>query len=321
LVNRFPAIELVRFCNSGTEANLMALGAARVATGRDKVLVFSGAYHGGVLAFSRPGPINAPFDMVVASYNDVAETRSKLRLHAPQLAAVIVEPMLQSGGCIPASAEFLHMLRAETIGVGALLIFDEVVTSRLHPGGIHGALGLRPDLVTLGKYIGGGLSFGAFGGSRQVMNLFDPRLPDGVPHAGTFNNNTLSMAVAFAGLSELYTPDAAIALNARGEQLRAKLNALAKAGCVRLQFTGIGSIIAAHPTTKKLLSAEDAAEGELALRELLFFHLLERGVYIAKRGMISLALTTSEAQIRHLEESVAQFIEAYRHLLKDPDQN
>ena len=318
LGERFPAVDLVRFTNSGTEANLMALAAARVITGRDKILVFSGSYHGGVLAFRYQMRANAPFDVIRAPYNDIDETRAILRRHSSELAAVIVEPMLQSAGCIPAAPQFLDMLRSETAAISALLIFDEVVTSRLHPTGMHGALGIKPDLVTLGKYIGGGLSFGAFGGAQSVMERFDPRQPDAIVHSGTFNNNTLSMAVAHAGLSLAYPPATATALNARGEELRTRLNLMSGAAGAQLQFTGIGSIMCAHMMLGPIFSAEDAAHGNADLKDLLFFHLLESGIYLAKRGMLSLSLATTEQQINRLEDAIRRFLEIYRPLLAAP---
>ena len=131
------------------------------------------------------------------------------------------------------------MLRAETSACGALLVFDEVMTSRLAPGGLQTVVGVRPDLTTLGKYLGGGLSFGAFGGRADIMDLFDPRRPDALPHAGTFNNNVLTMAAGLTGLTQVYTPEAARALNARGDALRDRLNALCKAADAPVQFTGI----------------------------------------------------------------------------------
>ena len=315
LVSRFPAIELVRFTNSGTEANLMALTAARAATGRNRVLVFQGGYHGGVLTFARVNRVNAPYDTILATYNALDETRALIRQNREDLAAILVEPMLQSGGCIPATPEWLAMLREESSAAGALLIFDEVVTSRLHPGGMHGALGIIPDLVTLGKYIGGGLSFGAFGGARAVMNMFDPRDAGFVPHAGTLNNNTLTMAVAHAGLAQIYTPEAARTQHALGATLREDLHAMAAAAKARLQFTGTGSIMGAHMTGAAIACPADAAAGDIALRDLMFFHLLERGSYIARRGMICLSLATDPTQIIRLKEGIADFIETYRPLL------
>ncbi|HEY8289397.1 MAG TPA: aminotransferase class III-fold pyridoxal phosphate-dependent enzyme, partial [Acetobacteraceae bacterium] len=235
-------LERVRFTNSGTEANLLAISLARIFTGRPKVLVFDGGYHGAVFGFAGGGsPINAPFDYVLAPYNDIAGTQALIARHAAELAVVILEPMMGGGGCIPAEPAFLAMLRAETSAAGALLILDEVMTSRLSPGGLQQTRGVQPDLTTLGKYVGGGMSFGAFGGRADIMDLFDPRRPNALPHAGTFNNNVLTMAAGLAGLTEVYTPDAANVLNARGDALRNRLNALCQAQGVPVQFTGIGS--------------------------------------------------------------------------------
>ncbi len=167
LCARFPSVDLVRFTNSGTEANLMALALAVATTGRRKVMVFRGGYHGGVLTFGQePSPVTVPHEWVLADYDDVEGTRALIRAHARELAAVLVEPMLGAGGCIPASDGFLAMLREETTDAGAVLVFDEVMTSRLSPGGLQQVTGVTPDLTTLGKYLGGGMSFGAFGGAR-----------------------------------------------------------------------------------------------------------------------------------------------------------
>ncbi len=194
---RFPSLDLVRFTNSGTEANLMALSVARaVAPKRPRVMVFDGAYHGGVFYFRRGGALlNAPFDWLLGEYNDIRGTRELLREQGESIAAVIVEPLL-GGGCIVGSAEFLRMLREECTASGIILIFDEVMTSRLSPAGRQGLLAIRPDLTTFGKYLGGGASFGAFGGRRDLMQRLDPAQPHAFSHAGTFNNNVLSMAGA-----------------------------------------------------------------------------------------------------------------------------
>jgi glutamate-1-semialdehyde 2,1-aminomutase len=315
LVERFPALELIRFTNSGTEANLMALGAARIFTGRDKIMAFSGAYHGAMLAFNNQSNCNAPFDFVIARYNNVDDVRFLSHSCGSELAAVIVEPMLQSGGCIPAEPGFLRELREQTASCGALLIFDEVVTSRLHPAGLHGKLGIKPDLITLGKYVGGGMSFGAFGGRREIMERFDPGSPGFIPHAGTFNNNTLTMAVGYTAMAEIYTAEAAVALNERGEKLRNSLNEMAVAAQASMQFTGLGSIMCVHMTKAEIKSAADAQAGNLVLRELFYFHLLSLGLYVAKRGMISLSLAITEEQIARLIEGVSAFIRKYRPLL------
>src|SRR5262249_26944600 len=240
LCARFPSIEFVRFTNSGTEANLMAISAARAITKRTKILVFYGAYHGGVFSFASGGsPINAPFEFLVATYNDLDHTMALLEKNANDLAAVLIEPMMGSGGCIPAEKPFLHALREMTSEHGILLIFDEVMTSRLSPAGLQGLYGILPDITTLGKYIGGGITCGAFGGRAQIMKHFDVRQPGAFPHAGTFNNNVLTMSAGLAGMS-LYTPELAKQHNVRGDSLRHRLNALAKKKGVEMQFTGIG---------------------------------------------------------------------------------
>jgi glutamate-1-semialdehyde 2,1-aminomutase len=251
ICDRFPSIDLIRFTNSGTEANLMALAAATVFTGRKKILVFEGAYHGGVLSFANgASPANVPHEFLLSSYNDVDQTLALIEAHRKELAAILIEPMIGSGGCIPADVEFLQALRRAATAEGVLLIFDEVMTSRLAPGGRQQALNVVPDLCTLGKYLGGGMSFGAFGGRHDVMEQFDPRRPGGLPHAGTFNNNVLTMAAGIAGLTKVFTSAAVQTLNARGDQLRTRLNALCRERGARFQFTGIGSLLCAHATDR-----------------------------------------------------------------------
>ena len=295
---RFPNLELLRFTNSGTEANLMALAVATAHTQRRKVLVFHGAYHGGVLTFGGGGsPVNVPHDFVVAPYNDLDAVRVLVQTHGADLAAILVEPMLGSGGCIPGKPAFLHGLRALASECGALLVLDEVMTSRLSSGGRQALLGLKPDLTTLGKYFGGGLSFGAFGGRADVMARFDPRRADALAHAGTFNNNVLTMAAGLAGLTQVLTPAALEAVNRRGEQLRERLNAVFARHAVNLQFTGLGSLMQLHATARPLRSPADLAGSDDRAKALVFFDLLERGIFMARRGMIALSLPFGEPQV------------------------
>lgn len=298
IVQRFPAMELLRFTNSGTEANLLALAAAVAHTGRRKVLVFEGAYHGGVLSFGgAAGAVNVPHAWLMAPYNDLDAVRAHVQRDGAALAAILVEPMLGAGGCIPGEAAFLRGLRQLADDCGALLIFDEVMTSRLAVGGRQSLLGIRPDLTTLGKYFGGGLSFGAFGGRRDVMQRFDPRRADALGHAGTFNNNVLSMAAGLAGLRQLWTPAAVDALNQRGERLRARCNALFDARGLALQASGLGSLMTLHPTRRPLRNAADLAGCDGRVRDLLYFALLERGVFMARRGMTALSLPFGDAEV------------------------
>jgi glutamate-1-semialdehyde 2,1-aminomutase len=312
-------LERVRFTNSGTEANLLAISLARIATRRSKVLVFEGGYHGAVFGFAGGGsPINAPFDYVLAPYNDMARTQALIAQHADDLAVVILEPMMGSGGCIAAAPEFLHMLRAETTRIGALFILDEVMTSRLSPGGLQAVRGVKPDLTTLGKYIGGGMSFGAFGGRADLLDRFDPRRADALPHAGTFNNNVLTMNAGLVGLTEVYTPEAALALNARGEALRERLNALCAKADAPLQFTGIGSMLAVHTMRGPVRSPADAAKSDAKLKELFFVDMLATGSWLARRGMMTLCLPIGEAECDKLAAAVEEFLSSRESLLTRP---
>jgi len=294
---RFPAIEQVRFTNSGTEANLLALAAAMAHTGRRKILVFKGAYHGGVLVFGDvPSPVTVPHDFVLAPYNDLSGTEALIDAHGPSLAAILVEPMLGAGGCIPGEPAFLAGLRDAATRHGAVLIFDEVMTSRLSPGGRQAELGIVPDMTTLGKYIGGGASFGAFGGKAEIMARFDPRRPGALSHAGTFNNNVISMAAGIAGMTKVLTPNAITALNARGTALRDALNALFRERDARLQVTGLGSIMSVHATHRPIRAPQDLAAADPDIKDLVFFDLIARGFYIARRGLMALSLPIGNAE-------------------------
>jgi len=313
---RIASIESLRFTNSGTEANLMAIAAAKAFTGRSKVMVFIGGYHGGVLTFVNGNSrVNVPHDFVLAPYNDSAAVEQLFEQHASDLAAVLVEPMQGSGGCIPADDSFMHLLRTRTAAVGSLLIFDEVMTSRLAPGGRQSQLGIAPDLTTLGKYIGGGMSFGAFGGRHDVMAQFDPRRPDSLSHAGTFNNNVLTMAAGIAGLGSVYTAEAALALNARGDLMRERLNQVCREHELGVQFTGLGSLLNLQPTNANIRSVADIHGTDPRIRDLFFFFMAERGIYVARRGFVVLSLPITDSHVDRFVSTFEAFATAYRNLL------
>jgi glutamate-1-semialdehyde 2,1-aminomutase len=215
--------------------------------------------------------------------------------------------MLGGGGCIPAERAFLQYLRDLASETGAILIFDEVMTSRLAPGGLQEVHGILPDLTTLGKYVGGGMSFGAFGGRADVMERFDPRRPDAFQHAGTFNNNVLTMAAGLVGLTEVYTPERARTLNAWGEGLRERLNAAVRERGLAMQFTGIGSMLSVHMTAAPIRSADDADKGDAGLRDLFYFDLVARGIWFAKRGMFALSIALDDKDGDHLVAAVEEF--------------
>ncbi|KAI1264210.1 class III aminotransferase [Xylariaceae sp. FL1019] len=345
---RFASIEQLRFTNSGTEATMMAVGAAKAFTKkpRGKILVFEGAYHGGVFFFP-PGcrdawrqesgdaresggehdglvALNAPHNYLVATYNDVAAVDALIESAARpgggnDIAAILLEPMLGSGGGICATVEFLAHLRRRATEIGALLIFDEVMTSRMYDGGgIQGEVGVRPDLTTLGKYIGGGMSFGAFGGRREVMALFDPREPKSLRHAGTFNNNVLTMNVGAVGLEKIFTVTKARELHTLGDEIRDRINGLGS----KMKVLGCGSILAFHFTDVELeciRSPADWKDEDPRLLDIFHLEMLNQGFYLARRGYAALNLMLLEEngrkELDRFVEAVKKFVVDFKDLL------
>jgi len=320
LCKRFPSVERVRFCNSGTEGNLFAFSTARLVTGRPAIMVFHGAYHGGVFYFGQHRcEINAPFPWIYADYNDIDGTLGLIEKHARELAAVVIEPMMGSGGGIPATREFLQALRDACTKHGIILIFDEVMTSRLSSGGLQKLTGVTPDMTSFGKYLGGGASFGAFGGRAELMARYDPGRTDAVSHAGTFNNNVISMAAGLTGLREIYTPAAADRLNGAGDRLREWLNALAGKYEVPMQVLGVGSIMAIHFHRGPIAKAQDlwpkdkaAAAKYAELQKLFHLDLIEHGQYMARRGFISLSLPMTGADFDRFAAAIEEFLAVRR---------
>ena len=314
---RFPAVEQIRFCNSGTEANLVCVSLARASTGRRLILGFHGGYHGGLLAFPGRGtsPMNASEEVVLVDYNDPEAVRRAFAEHGGDLAAAILEPMMGGGGCIPAEPEFLAALREETERRGALLIFDEVMTSRLAPGGMQERTGVTPDLAAFGKYLGGGVSFGAFGGRRDLMARLDPRDPQSFTHSGTFNNNVLTMAAGVAGLEKVLTPEATITLNASGDVLRARLQELADRRGVALRAMGLGSMICLHFQAGKIRRPADTEATPPATRKLFQLEMNLRGFYLSRRGFMSLSLPLTEEDHDDLVAAFEDFLEEHAPVL------
>jgi len=308
ICSRFPAIDLVRFCNSGTEANLLALSLARAVTGRPGVLAFAGAYHGGILLFSDGvSPLNPPFEWLLGEYNDAGGAARLVAEHAGELAAVIVEPLQGAAGVIPGDPAFLSALREATAAHDVPLVFDEVMTARLAPGGAQELLGIRPDLTTLAKFVGGGLAFGAFGGRADLMSRFDPARPDALQHGGTFNQDVLTMAAGTAGLTRVLTAAAIGRLNGLGNRLRDRLNAFAADRGVDFCSTGSGSLVGLHFTRGPVRSAADLPDAA-ELRGLLHLHMLDRGYSYGRRGFIALSLPLGEAEIDGFAAAVEEFL-------------
>jgi len=317
LCRRFPSIDQVRFTNSGTEANLLAFAAARLATGRQAIMVMEGGYHGGVLYFGQhKSEINVHGPWVYGHFNDVEHTRATIEREARNLAAIVLEPMMGSAGGLCATPEYLTMLRQECDRHGIVLIYDEVMSSRHSYGGLQKRLGILPDMTTLGKYFGGGLSFGAFGGKAAIMQRFDPRRPDAVSHAGTFNNNVLSMAAGLAGASKLLTSERLEDLFQKGETLRSRLNEVAKVRGVPIQALGIGSIVGFHFKRGPIRQPQDvwprdklAAEVLTQLYTLLHLAMIAEGFYFARRGYLTLSLPMEGRQFDGLVEAYDRVLE------------
>ena len=287
LVARYPAVELARFTNSGTEASVLALRIARRATGRRGLLMFEDGYHGTAPEFVDGGP-----DTRRVPFNDAAALWEALD---ESVAAVFVEPFLGSGGVIPAADGFLSEVQAATRSVGALFVLDEVQSLRSHISGVHGALGLEPDLVTMGKIVGGGFPVGAVGGRRALMELTAAGRPGALAHAGTFNGNPVTTAAGLASL-RLLDADAIERLNACAGALEARIAAAAKDTGIAAWVSRHGSILHVH--------LDDGLPGAQA-SAALHLALLLQGVYAAPRGMLNLSTVLSDAQLRRIAEGYA----------------
>lgn len=305
---RFPSIDQVRFTNSGTEANLMAIQLARHHTGRDRIVVAESAYHGGLLYFGHGGEsLLAPFDFLRVPYNVVDGLE---RAIDERVAAVLVEPMMGAAGCIPATREYLAVLRSRCDAAGALLVFDEVMTSRMSVGGAQALLGVTPDLTTLGKYLAGGMTFGAFGGRGDVMAAFDPARGGTLTHGGTFNNNVVTMAAGAAVLGELLTADLLDSLFERGESLRRRIGERLDASPLPMCVTGMGSLLNIHSVAGPVTTPSDIADADPVLKDLLFHELVERGIYLAPRGYLALSTAITDADCDRFVEALTEALTA-----------
>ncbi len=307
VVRRFPSVDQVRFTNSGTEANLMAVLTARHATGRARVVAFDAAYHGGLLNFGPGGePLRAPFEFGLLPYNDTAAVEAEFARHGGDIACVLVEPMMGSAGCIPGDSAFLAAVRRLTAASGAVLIFDEVMTSRLAVGGAQELLGITPDMTTIGKYLAGGLSFGAFGGRGDLMAAFDPHR-GGLAHGGTFNNNAFTMAVGAAVHETLIDADALATVNKRGDTLRDGLNERFASSSLSFCASGWGSLNTVHPVDGPVRTPADLRGADPRWRELFFFALLEAGFYLAPRGYLAISMDITDDDVDAFLDAVGEF--------------
>lgn len=275
---RIPSARRWRFTNSGSEAVMMAIRLARAATGRSAVLRFEGAYHGSYDAAMQPPARGVPEsvvgEIITVPFGDGEQLEAALAAHGARIACALFDAMPNRAGLRPAPRAFVHALRERTRSHGVLLIQDEVITLRLASGGIHASYAIEPDLVTVGKLIGGGFPIGGVGGGEELMALFDPRTPDPVTHPGTFNANPVSMRAGAVAL-DLLTPDAIAHINALGDRLR---TSLAERGW---DVSGQGSLL----------------QVRVPDQPSLWWSLYTEGVLIAKNGLICTSTAMGEADV------------------------
>ena len=302
-----PALQMLRFVNSGTEATMSALRLARAFTGRSKLIKFEGGYHGhadlllaqagsGLATLGLPDSVGVPpatvADTLTAPYNDLEALARLFEANPNQIAAVIVEPVAGNMGVVPPRDGYLHGIRALTREHRALLIFDEVITGfRVGPGGAQALYGVEPDLTCLGKIIGGGLPVGAYGGRRDIMQMGAPSGP--VYQAGTLSGNPLAMAAGIATLNSLKEPGIYGALDRLADALCEGIASAARAARVPIRQNRVGSMFTTFFTDTPVENYASAKTSDTARYGRAFHALLERGVYIApsqfEAGFVSTA--------------------------------
>lgn len=337
LTDRVASVDLVRFCNSGSEAVMNAIRAARAFTGRDLIVKIEGGYHGtyddvevsvhpdpdsdlsgfdsaplGVLG-TRGVPTNTLENVDVIPLNDVGAAERLFAARGDQVAALIIEPVMGSAGAIPATPSFLEDLRALTIKHDALLIFDEVMSFRLGHGGYQQHVRVRPDLTCFAKIIGGGFPVGAFGGRAAIMEQFDPTRTAPLWQSGTFNGNLATVIAGVAAMTDFDEP-AVERANQLGDRLRDGLGSVLGRLGVRAAVTGYGSLVGLHLWVDRVTNYRDAARARDDLGRLLHLSLLLDGVFCAPRLMWCTSTVMDEALIDEVlsrfERSVARLLPA-----------
>jgi glutamate-1-semialdehyde 2,1-aminomutase len=337
LCERLPSAERVRFTNSGSEAVMIALKGARAFTGRPRIAKFEGAYHGSYdyaevslsstpetwgsltapasVAYSRGTPPAVLEDVVVLPFNHAEHAVARIEREARHLAAVLVDPVPNRVGLVPAREDFLKALREVTRAHGIVLIFDEVISFRAGYHGAQGALGVTPDMTTLGKIIGGGFPVGALAGRADVMAVYDPTRggPPAAPHGGTFNANPVTMAAGLAAM-RLLTPAAFDRLADLGAKLRASLDDCFQQTGVPGRVTGVGSLFRLHPMDRELSDYRStrATPEETERLVRLVRRLMEHGVLMSVTGLGCLSTPMGDPELEGLVETFAAVLEMER---------
>lgn len=326
LIERIPGVDRLRFTNSGTEATMMMMRAARAYTGRDIIVKIDGGYHGAhdfvkvsvsadIENGSRPQarlegrgvPESVLNAVMVVPFNDISYTESVLREHHQRIAALIVEPIPNSGGMIPPAPGYLRGLRELTERYDALLLLDEIVSLRVSSGGMQEIEGIAPDMTAVAKVIGGGFPIGAFGGKKDIMDHFDPDLyPDFIQHSGTFNGNNITMIAGLAAMRKL--DQAAIdRINSLGERLQDGINQICIALGIRARCLGYGSLQQIQWTDEPIVTLSDVRRANRDIRksaELLHLEMLNRGLHSSTRCMFNVSTPTQAADIDRALEAI-----------------
>ncbi len=312
LKRRLASIERIRFTNSGTEATMLALRAARAFTGRAKIAKFEVGYHGShdYAAFDpstmqTANPESATADgipsliaetIITLPYNNPEGVERIVSRHHHEVAALIVEPVIGAGGILLPQEGFLSFLREITHRYGIVLIFDEIIAFRLSYHGAQGYFGTVPDLTTLGKIIGGGLPIGAFGGRAEIMDAFDPRRATPISHGGTFNGNPTAMAAGLATLHEM-TPETYTHLNDLGVEMKTKLEALFASFNIPVQVNQIGSLFNLHFSHVPVTDYATVSTTNRQWLKGLFLAALNHGIVFTSRGMGCLSTPMTSTQL------------------------
>ncbi|AGY76730.1 glutamate-1-semialdehyde 2,1-aminomutase [Clostridium autoethanogenum] len=315
-------VEMLRMVNSGTEATMSAVKLARGYTGRNKIIKFAGCYHGhfddflveagsGVMTEGIPGSAGVPEDSVkntlIAKYNDLSNVEKIFEKHGKDIAAIIVEPVAGNMGVIPGDANFLKGLRSICDKNGSLLIFDEVMSGfRVAYKGAQSIYGIKPDITTFAKIIGGGLPCGAYGGRKEIMEKLSPMGP--VYQAGTMSGNPLVMAAGIATLKKLHdNPDYYTHLEKLGAKLEQGIKDIAKKKGINVVVNRCGAMFAIFFTKdSEVRNYEDAKKCDTALFAKYFQHMISKGIYIAPSQFEAIFLN-----VKHTEEDIDKFLEAF----------
>lgn len=319
IVDRVPSVEKVRLVNSGTEATMSAIRLARGVTGRDRILKFDGCYHGhgdsllvkagsGVATLGLPDSPGVPAALAgltaVVGFNDVSALRRAFAETGDELACAIVEPIGGNMGCVPPETGFLERLREETSRAGALLIFDEVMTGfRVARGGAQELYGVRPDLTTFGKVIGGGLPVGAYGGRADLMDRIAPEGP--IYQAGTLSGNPLAVAAGLETLRGLDSTGAYTRLEAVADRLERGIQEVAVERGARIQLNRVGSMMTLFFADAPVTDFASAKASDTEKFARFFRGMLERGVYWPPSQFEAAFVSTA-----HTDDDIDRTVEA-----------